>query len=319
MHGKLILVVLVMVLTGAAASTPAAAGAAVAQKNGRITFARVDPALGDWSIWAANPDGTHQQRLTRVSSFSSDWSPNGKRIAFDFFDDVGEHVATMAPDGGHMRQLTFRNGIQGDPKWSPDGRWITYDDSPLVDTDPAFRTSIWVMRANGSGARQLTRGAFDVEPVFSPDGTRVAFGRITGVNADGVQQEALYVMNADGSQPREIAPASLGVAHPDWSPDGRWIAFTTEPGGPESVLAVHPDGRHLRTVRAATADMQFYKPIWSPDGRKMLVGCNDLHSHVDKICVMDPNGRNVTVIIDATPYDTNGPAWGPHAAARCAS
>jgi len=44
---KLILVVLVMVLTGAAASTPAAAGAAVAQKNGRITFARVDPALGD--------------------------------------------------------------------------------------------------------------------------------------------------------------------------------------------------------------------------------------------------------------------------------
>jgi len=76
-------------------------------RNGRITFGRFDPQLGDFSIWAANPDGTHQRRLTHVPSFFSDWSPDGTRIAFDFVDDTGVHIATMDPDGRHVRQLTF--------------------------------------------------------------------------------------------------------------------------------------------------------------------------------------------------------------------
>jgi Tol biopolymer transport system component len=216
----------------------------------------------------------------------------------------------MGPNGRQVRQLTFGHGIQEAPKWSPQGHWIAFDASPLLPEEPGFETSIWIMRADGSGARQLTHGAFDVEPVFSPDGEQIAFGRITGVNPEGVQQEALYVMNTDGSHLHEIAPADLGVAHPDWSPDGRWIAFTTEPGGPESILAVHPDGRGLRTLRAATKDLQFYKPIWSPDGRKLLVGCNDLRTHIDKICVMSASGRNVKVVVDTTPDHANFPAWG---------
>jgi Tol biopolymer transport system component len=280
--------------------------------NGRITFGRFDPQLGDVSIWAANSDGSHQQRLTHVPSSFSDWSPNGRRIAFDFFDDVGQHVATMGPDGRQVRQLTFGHGIQEVPKWSPEGRWMAFDASPLLPEEPGFATSIWIMRADGSGARQLTHGGFDVEPVFSPDGAQIAFGRITGVNPEGVQQEALYVMNTDGSGLHEIAPAHLGVAHPDWSPDGHWIAFTTEPGGPESILVVRPNGRGLRILRAATKNLQFYKPIWSPDGRQMLVGCNDLHTHVDKICVMSTWGGNVRVVVDTTPYDANFPAWGSH-------
>jgi TolB protein len=280
--------------------------------NGRITFGRFDPQLGDFSIWAANPDGSRQERLTGVPSFFSDWSGSGRRIAFDFVDVVGVHVSIMGPDGRHVRQLTFGHGIQEAPKWSPGGQWIAFDASPLLPDDPGFRTSIWIMRADGSGARQLTRDGFDVEPVFSPDGAQIAFGRITGVNPNGIAQEALYVMNTDGSDLREIAPAYLGVAHPDWSPDGRWIAFTTEPGGPESILVVRPDGRGLRTLRAATEALQFYKPIWSPDGRQMLVGCNDLHTHIDKICVMSADGRQVKVVVDTTPDHANFPAWGSH-------
>jgi Tol biopolymer transport system component len=47
-----------------------------------------------------------------VPSFFSDWSPNGRRIAFDFVDDVGVHIATVSPMGGQQRQLTFGSGIQ---------------------------------------------------------------------------------------------------------------------------------------------------------------------------------------------------------------
>ena len=220
--------------------------------------------LGDFSIWAANPDGTHQQRLTHVPSFS-DWAPDGRRIAFDFLDDTGVHIATMDPNGGHVRQLTFGPAVQEVPKWSPDGRWITFDAAPTFGPD--FSTSIWVMRADGSGARQLTDDGFDVEPVFSLDGRRIAFGRITGINGQGDQLEALYVVNSDGTGLRQVLAPRPGLEH----------------------------------------------PVWSPDGRKLLVGCFDTQAGVDQLCVMKANGGNVHAIITGTPTeDVNFPAWGSH-------
>ncbi len=102
--------------------------------NGRITYGVFDPALGDFSIWAADPDGTDERRLTDVPSFFSDWSPDGRRIAYDFADDTGVHIATMGPNGRRVRQLTSARGVQEVPRWSPDGRWIVYSDSLSLST-----------------------------------------------------------------------------------------------------------------------------------------------------------------------------------------
>jgi Tol biopolymer transport system component len=167
-----------------------------------------------------------------------------------------------------MRQLTFGPGVQEVPKWSPDGRWITFDASPLFPDDPAFHTSIWTMRADGSHARQLTRNGFDVESVFSPDGTRIVFGRITGATPQGDQLEALYVMNTDGTRLHQIVPPRAGLEHPDWSPDGRSISFNIAPEAVQaaasgSVLVVHPDGGKLRVLLRPTDQLRFFKPVWS--------------------------------------------------------
>jgi TolB protein len=283
--------------------------------NGEITFGRSDLAQGDTSIWVADPDGTDQRRLTAVPSSFSDWSPDGRRIAFDFVDGVGVHIATMAPDGGQLRQLTFGPAIQEVPKWSPDGRSITFNASATFPDDPAFHTSVWVMNADGSGARQLTHDGFDVEPVFSPDGTRIVFGRITGVTPHGDQLEALYLMNADGTGLRQIVAPWAGLEHPDWSPDGRLISFNIAPEAAQapasgSVLVVRPGGGTPRVLRAPTHRLRFFKPVWSPDGHKLLLGCHDVAAGIDKLCTMDATGRNVHVIVDATPDSVNFPAWG---------
>jgi Tol biopolymer transport system component len=134
-----LLIVSALVLTSVGTASPAVA--TPRPENGEISFGRSDPALGGFSsIWVANPDGTHERHLTTVPSFFSDWSPSGNRIAYDFIDDIGEHIATISPDGTFERQLTFGSGIQEVPRWSPDGRRITFDASPLSPADPNFST-----------------------------------------------------------------------------------------------------------------------------------------------------------------------------------
>jgi Tol biopolymer transport system component len=310
MRIRLPLIVLAIALAVLSSAVPAAAGDR--PSNGRITFGRFDPALGDTSIWAANPDGTHQQRLTHVVSFFSDWSPNGRRIAFDFIHGSSEHLATMDPNGRHVRQLTFGKGIQEVPKWSPDGRRITFDASRKLPHQPGFHTSIWTICADGTGARQLTHGTFDVEPVYSPDGRRIAFGRITGVDAQGFQLEAIYVINTDGTGLRQVVPPLADLEHPDWSPNGTWISFNVGPDHPHAaVMVVHPNGKGLRVLRRSDNRFGLFKPVWSPDGHQILVGCHDVRANIDKLCVMTANGHNLHIII-AAPDRVNFPAWGTH-------
>jgi len=298
-----------------------AAQASAHPVNGQISFGKFDETLGDTSLWVANSNGTGQRRLTRVISNFSDWSPDGRRIAFDFADQLGVHIASISPQGGPIRPITSGAGVQEVPKWSPDGRWIAFDASPVLPDDPAFQTSIWLIRPDGTGAHQVTHDSFDVEPVFSPDGQQLAFGRIAGTSPDGSQLEAIDIVDVDGSGRHEIVPPRAGLEHPDWSPDGRLVSFDIEPGddaAPDAgaVLTVGPDGRGLTVVHAATPRFGFFKPVWSPDGRSLLVGCHDQATQVDELCTMTAHGGQLRVVVDDSPTPVNYPSWGPRPSGR---
>jgi TolB protein len=159
----------------------------------------------------------------------------------------------------------------------------------------------------------LTEGSIDVEPVFSPDGSKIAFGRIVGDSPEG-QLEAIYVVNSDGTGLREVVPARAGLEHPDWSPDGRSIIFNIAPENPTApdagaIMSVQPDGKSLHVAVPPTAGLGFFKPAWSPDGRRILTGCHDKEAGLDRLCVIPGNGK-VRVVIDGETH-VNFPAWGP--------
>jgi Tol biopolymer transport system component len=305
---------LVVGLAGAVVAGDAARAhpSAVRTHNGQISFGRFDPALGTTSLWVADAHGGHERRLTAGPASFSDWAPDGRTIAFDFTDEIGDvHLAVIRPDGTGRRTLTSAAGIQEVPSWSPDGTQIAFD--AFDPAQPSFSTSIWLMNRDGREQRQVTTAGFDVEPSFAPDGQRIAFARIVD-DVNGI--EAVYVVNIDGTGLRQVVPPTLGLEHPDWSPDGRWIAFNI---GPEDrsrphagdVFTVHPDGTGLHVLRPATEHQVFFKPRWSPDGKQFLSGCSDHPGH-DQLCTFKSDGRGgVHVVRLAGTQPVNVPAWGP--------
>ncbi len=286
-------------------------------KNGRIAFVRFNDGIGGWQLYTANPDGTDVQPTAFVSSATSDWRADGKRIAFDFFDaDGNEQIASINPDGSDMQQITFGPGIHEVPSWSPIGTQIAFDYSPLLPDDPNFTTSIFVMNSDGSNPHAVTTAGFDVEPRFSPDGTRIAFSRIRKFAGNGFQQEAIFIVNADGSNPRQLTSWGIAEEHPSWSPDSQWIVFNLakEGGHPtgsnNSIYLMRSDGTDQHLLYNGRAKLPTHKPSFSPDGKKILFGCWSFTNLSNDICVMDVNGTNVVDIISTPGLDENSPSWG---------
>ncbi len=145
---------------------------------------------------------------------------------------------------------------------APTGR-IAYS---LVTGDaPKFHT-IWVARADGSGARQVLTHAY--WPAFSPDGARLAYyGRPEGGS------EGLYVANADGGN-SVLAVVGAGVCCLKWSRDGNWIVYAVsnkpnQPGGP--IAMVKADGFYKTIVNIGVSGNG---PAFSPDGKHIVyAGC----------------------------------------------
>ena len=160
----------------------------------------------------------------------------------------------MRADGSHLRDLTRNLAQDGQPAWSPDGSKIAF-----VSTRDG-NAEIYVMRADGSGQRRLTRtpAANDTAPVWSPDGTKIAFMCTFG--RPRIVTE-ICVVGADGRSARELTSRTEGDnLYPRWSHDSQMILCTRSFGG-YSVWALRADGggESLFLARGAEA-------AYSPDG-----------------------------------------------------
>jgi dipeptidyl aminopeptidase/acylaminoacyl peptidase len=114
-------------------------------------------------------------------------------------------------------------------------------------------------------------------PSATADGTEAAFICDRG----GVPQ--LWAGPVDGDEVRLLDSSPDPVKEVSWSPDGRWIAYTTAPGGGEHtrVLCVRPDGTGRRILAGADPRSSAYLGCWTHDGSAVAVTATT-HTHLER-------------------------------------
>ena len=294
----------------------APAGAKVPGPNGRIAFARFDPALGDTVTYTVNPDGSHQRQLffSGPSGFPR-WSPDGSQVSIGTActDGTETCAATIVdPDSGTFRQFKWPDptletdcGI-----WSSDGQRLACEGFGV--TDPS-RNGIYTIRSSdGGGLTRITSnpGGDDGPIDYSPDGKQLVFNRTDPHGPPGNNQ-ALFVVNVDGSGLHRITPWGFSDGDGSWSPDGTKIGF--EHSG--SLFTVHPDGTALAKIPLATSSQNRAGDVsWSPDGKKivfLLITQRGPGTGQEGIATANADGSHVQQATISPTFD-HQPDWGPH-------
>jgi Tol biopolymer transport system component len=284
----------------------APADATFPDHNGRIAF-HADTDEGS-QIFTVRDSGRDLRQITHVSGHARlpDWSPDGRRIAFELETGDSAGVALMNADGSGLVTLPPPPGVfEGDPSFTPDGRRIVF-----VAFDGETE-GVWSMRLDGTDRRPITT-AGGPDPNVSPDGRRLAF---LGFDGEPFGQ-ALFTSGVDGSEPRPITPFSFNVGFKhDWAPDGRRLVFIHNadfavPDQSANIAAIRPDGTGLRFLtKFGGRGVNAFAGSYSPDGRWIVLRL-EYHGRFG-LFKMRPDGSRLRPIIARMDLAPRFVDWGP--------
>ena len=237
-----------------------------------FTSARPGKARGN-QVWLLNRDGGEAMQLTELKGRlqGHEWSPDSKRLALVIGDPDPEAEPGPSPQPGASATPRVPKPIVIDRyRYKQDGQGYLL---------AGRHTYIYLFDIATKKLERLTKSKWDESsPAWSPDGTRIAFMSNHSDDPDRDPAAQLYVVDAKAeSTEKQLTPATTraGRARPEWSPDGKWIAFLEgdeKKYGAYSMdrLALVPsDGSSAPTRFKATEDLDrgVSSPRFTADGK----------------------------------------------------
>jgi Tol biopolymer transport system component len=174
-------------------------------------------------------------------------------LLYDSNAEGSQDIWLLTGVGARPVQLTRDSTDEFGPAWSPNGKEIAF-----YSVREGIR-QVFVMRAGGKGIQQVTTDTLQShQPRWSPDGEKLVFNRTTGPGRSHVY---IVERTADSSWsvPKRVSDDPGTGAN--WSPDGRWIAFSDPEG---RIRIVRPEGGPSRIVAAPelTGGLRLRRPLW---------------------------------------------------------
>ena len=225
----------------------------------RIAFTSNRSGSGD--IYIMDSAGGPWMQLTSgpADDLHPVWSPDGQRIAFVSDRDGDWEIFVINTDGSGLQQITYNGAWDSFPAWSPDSTRLVYTSHQTGNYD------LYLVDLTTRAVQQLTTSPYsDAHPSWAPSGDEIAYTMV--VPEEGGLLREIGALNVyDPTHPRRITtsdPKEARNGYPDWSPDGRWIVFTSERDGNEEIYLIPARGGWATNLTNAPLSNDC-APVWA--------------------------------------------------------
>jgi Tol biopolymer transport system component/DNA-binding winged helix-turn-helix (wHTH) protein len=221
------------------------------------TMVYVDDADGRPQLWIRSLSGGESTQLTFLDGFgagSPRWSPEGDEILFNH----ARGIWSVSRFGGAPRKV-IESGRN--PSFSADGRRIAYEGLGIPDDD----RSIWIANWDGTERRRVFEQRYPLAamPALSPDGKSIVF-----YQTDGGPMGDLWIVPSAGGQLRRLTFDDAEVDTPIWTPDSRFILFSSRRAGSRTLWRIPAEGGNPESVTSGAGEDS--NPQISSDGQRLI-------------------------------------------------